>query len=320
MRLALLDVLRCPAFGGRLEPSGEVDGQIATGDVRCAGCGHVYPVEDGMPQMLHDGVRAIGPKRRKIAGWVELAKSEGWYTLEDEVDLALPYVNRDLGWDDETWRANEHSFSLLLQRFAQPGMRVLEVGAAKCWAAQHLIRLGCDYVGSDIVVDPVIGLGRGALYEQPVGPFERVQADVESLPFADGSFDLVFCVAALHRAIDLPRAVRELARVTRRGGVVAALNEGTRPLTASGDFADQAHEKALGINEHVHLLSAYLWSFVRARLVPVRVERAAGYEPFAGRTRVQRLMRLPGGRTALTVAYNLFLGYGGISIYARKIT
>ena len=33
----------------------------------------------------------------------------------------------------------------------KPGMRVLEVGAAKCWGAQHLIPLGCEYVGTDIL-------------------------------------------------------------------------------------------------------------------------------------------------------------------------
>jgi SAM-dependent methyltransferase len=164
----------------------------------------------------------------------------------------------------------------------------------------------------------VIGLGRGELYERKVGPFERVQADAESLPFADGSFDLVFCVAALHHALDLPLAVRELARVTRTGGVVAALNEGTRPLRASAEVPDQATEKAFGINEHVHLLPEYVWAFLRARLVPVRLERPAGYDAFAHRTRIQKVLRLPGGRTALTVAHNLLRGYGGVSIYARK--
>ena len=97
----------------------------------------------------------------------------------------LPYVNRDLGWDDRTWGANEHSFGLLLDRL-RPGMRVLEIGAAKCWGAQHVLPRGCEYVGTDILADPKIGLGRGTFYEERVGPFLRVQADGESLPFADG--------------------------------------------------------------------------------------------------------------------------------------
>ena len=63
-------------------------------------------------------------------------------------------------------------------------MRVLEVGAAKAWAAQHLVPLGVEYVATDILADPKIGLGRGAFYEARVGPFARVQADGEHLPFA----------------------------------------------------------------------------------------------------------------------------------------
>jgi len=198
-------------------------------------------------------------------------------------------------------------------------MRVLEVGAAKCWAAQHVIPRGAEYVGSDILADPVIGLGRGRFYEERVGPFDRVQADGEHLPFADGSFDLAFSVAALHHALDLDGMVRELARVTRRGGVVAALNEGTRPLRASGEVPDQEHEKSFGINEHVHSLLAYAWAFTRAGLAVTRVERADGYSAFAGRTKVERLLRLPGGRTALTAGLSLLSGYSGITLFARKV-
>ena len=96
-------------------------------------------------------------------------------------------------------------------------MRVLEVGAAKCWAGQHLLPLGVDYVATDILDDPKIGLGRGAFF----GDFPRVQADAEHLPFADGSFDLAYCVATLHHALDLPDGRRaragDPARRHRRG-------------------------------------------------------------------------------------------------------
>src|SRR5207244_13137202 len=120
------------------------------------------------------------------------------------------------------------------------------------------------------------GLGRGGFYERRVGSFGRVQADGEHLPFADDSFDLAYCVAALHHAGDLGAMVREMARVTRRGGVVAALNEGTRALGRRGDAAAQAQEKRFGINEHVHSLYAYLWAFLRAGLLVRRSEHAEG--------------------------------------------
>jgi ubiquinone/menaquinone biosynthesis C-methylase UbiE len=270
--------------------------------------------------MLDDRLPGIAEKRREIEGWVTLARNEGWYAADDETDAHLPFLCRDLGWDDRNWRANEHSFSLLLERHARPGLRVLEVGAAKCWGAQHLVARGCEYVGTDILVDPLIGLGRGAFYEQRVGPFQRVQADGEHLPFADATFDVTYCVATLHHALDLGRMVRELARVTRRGGAVVALNEGTRALRRSGDVPDQQPERAFGINEHVHTLYAYLWAFARARLLVRRVEQAEGYVDLRRRRIAGRLLRLPFvGRSASTFFSQTCHGYSGVSLFAQCV-
>src|SRR3989442_843701 len=187
MAMTLLDLLRCPVCGAPL-----VEREAG---LSCTRCATGYPVEAGIPRMLDDRLPGIAKKRREVEGWVAMARTQGWYEPDDRVDEHLPFLCRDLGWDDKTWRANEHSFSLLLERYARPGMRVLEIGAAKCWGAQHLVPRGCAYVGTDILADPSIGLGRGAFYERRVGPFARVQADGEHLPFASRSFDLVYCVA-----------------------------------------------------------------------------------------------------------------------------
>ena len=270
--------------------------------------------------MLDDRLPGIAAKRREIEGWAEMARSQGWYEPDDEVDEHLPYLCRDLGWEDRTWRANEHSFTVLLDRYVRAGMRVLEVGAAKCWGAQHLVPRGCEYVGTDILADLSIGLGRGAFYERRVGSFMRVQADGEHLPFASASFDLVYCVAVLHHALDLGAMVREMGRVVRRGGIVAALNEGTRALGRSGEDPEQAEEKTFGINEHVHSLPGYLWAFARAGLLVRRIEQAEGYEELAQRRIAGRLLRLPVvGRSAATVFAQSCHGYSGVSLYARKL-
>ena len=290
------------------------------GDVllRCGRCGREYPVEDAIPRMLDETAPGVAEKRREAEGWTQIAKDQGWYEPDDEVDRELPYLSR-LGWENETWRANEHSFGLLLGRL-RPGMRVLEVGAAKCWGAQWVIPRGCAYVGTDILADPKVGLGRGRFYEDRVGPFLRVQADGESLPFADASFDVTYCVATLHHALDLDAMVGELARVTKPGGWVLALNEGTRAVWRSGDAPDQEEEREYGINEHVHTLYAYLWAFARHGLVPRRIEQADGYEELAERRIGGRLLRLPGvGRSAATWFTQSCYGYQGASFVTRKI-
>ena len=307
----LLELLRCPVCRGSVEDDGAT--------LRCRGCGAVFPVEDGMPRMLDDRLPGIEAKRREIEGWPAMARVQGWYEPDDDVDAHLPYLNRDLAWDDKNWRATEHSFTLLLDRYVRPGMRVLEVGAAKAWASQHLVPLGCEYVATDILADPVIGLGRGSFYEARVGAFGRVQADGEHLPFASDVFDVTYCIAALHHALDLTAMVREMSRVTRKGGWVCALNEGTRALGAASDVPDQQEEKGFGINEHVHTLYAYLWAFSRSGLVVRRVEQAEGYEELARRRVAGGLLRLPGvGRSAATFFSQTCHGYSGVSIYARR--
>jgi ubiquinone/menaquinone biosynthesis C-methylase UbiE len=289
-----------------------LDGDALT----CPGCGGAFEIEDGVPLMLDDRLPGMVEKRREIDAWPAKAKEEGWYGEDDATDLLLPAVP----WDDPTWSANEHSFNLLLRRYVKPGQRVLEVGAARCWGALHMVPRGVDYVATDILADPVIGLGRGEFYERHVGPFERVQADGENLPFADCSFDLVYCVASLHHALDARKMLKEMARVTRRGGIVAALNEGTRAPGASEHNPQQSSEKAFGINEHVHTMWAYVGAFFAAGVAITRLEQAEGYDVIRQRRKLRHVMRVPlVGRTVATLATQNLSEYSGITIFGRKL-
>ena len=293
-----------------------VDRGALSDGLACASCGREYESVDGIPRLLDPTAPGLDAKLRELAAWPALAREQGWYEADNRVDSALPFLNRDLGWDDRAWMATEHGFQLLLDRYVRPGDRVLEIGAAKSWASQHLLPRGCEYVACDLVVDPLIGLGRGSFFESRVGPYLRLQADAERLPFTGGAFDVAFCVATLHHALDLGAMVAELGRVTRRGGVVAGLNEGTRAPYRSGANPEQEHEKELGINEHVHTMWAYLWAFVRAGLWPVRLEYAQGQDELAQRNIAGKLLyagRLPSTLWALN-AY----AYSGLSLYAVK--
>ena len=260
--------------------------------------------------MLDDRLPGIAEKRGEIAGWVEMAKAQGWYEPDDELDAQLPYLCRDLGWDDKTWRANEHSFSCCSTATSEPGMRVLEVGAAKGWAAQHLVPRGVEYVATDILADPNIGIGRGAFFESRVGPFARVQADGEHLPFADGSFDLIYCVAALHHALDLSRMVGEMARVTQaRRRWSAALNEGTRAVARErgergpgrGEGARDQRARALAVRVPVGLLAGRPRVRAgRARRGRRRPARAGGSAASCGASRSSAARLRRGSRRPVT--------------------
>ena len=55
--------------------------------------------------------------------------------------------------------------------------------------------------------------------------------DAESLPFPDNSFDIVYSWGVLHHSPDTPRAVREVHRVLRPGGVAKVMIYHSRSLT-----------------------------------------------------------------------------------------
>jgi ubiquinone/menaquinone biosynthesis C-methylase UbiE len=61
---------------------------------------------------------------------------------------------------------------------------------------------------------------------------ELVQANLESLPFADGSFDLVLCSQVIEHVLDAPAAVAELARVLRSGGTLVISTDNERNVVS----------------------------------------------------------------------------------------
>jgi SAM-dependent methyltransferase len=303
----LLEILRCPFCRAELDESGD--------RLACRGCGRTFERgDDRIPLMLHRELPGAPAKLREAEGWLEKARAEGWYDPDDRVDSVLPFVNRELGWNDPNWLANGHSFQVLLDRYIKDlrGFRVLEVGAAKAWAARFWLERDCEFVATDILTDPNIGLARGAFY----GDFGRVQADGENLPFEDGTFDVTYCVATLHHALDLPKMVAEMARVSRRGGIVAGLNEGTRGVGRSADNPEQAGEKALGINEHVHTVWAYFTAFARAGVTVRRMERSDGYPPVPFGYFLSRVPKI--GMTLGTLAHLSAGRYAGVSVYGRR--
>jgi len=104
-----------------------------------------------------------------------------------------------------------------LERFVQPGQRVLDAGAGPGRFALELVRLGADVVALDISPGQLEQLrARLPQVETHVG-------DVTDLSrFPDDSFDVTVCFGGpLSYVVDRGEdALAELVRVTRRGGHV----------------------------------------------------------------------------------------------------
>ena len=111
---------------------------------------------------------------------------------------------------------------------AEPFGDALEIGAGTGYFSLNLLQLGLigSATATDISPGMLATLSRSAA---ELGLEVRTaRTDAESLPFADGSFDLVFGHAILHHIPDLERAFGEFERVLRPGGTLAFCGEPSR--------------------------------------------------------------------------------------------
>jgi SAM-dependent methyltransferase len=100
----------------------------------------------------------------------------------------------------------------------EPGQRVLDVGCGPGALTAVLVeRLGTDQVAGVDPSEPFVAAVRDRL----PGVDVRL-APAEDLPFADASYDAALAQLVVHFMADPVAGLREMARVTRSGGVLAA--------------------------------------------------------------------------------------------------
>lgn len=125
------------------------------------------------------------------------------------------------------WQSDEHVAAVtavtvdFIRRYSQPGDPVLDAG---CGMGDLLLQLpDLDGQGVDFSPEYVsICKERGLAV---------TQAELESLPFEDGTFALVVAADVLEHVLDLNAVVREMLRVLRPDGVLVVRSPDSEDLT-----------------------------------------------------------------------------------------
>ena len=94
----------------------------------------------------------------------------------------------------------------------------------------RILNVGCGTGGFNLVAEEAgaraVGVDADAeaiaicALKQDKGGSAFVRAAAERLPFADGSFDVVYCFSSIEHVESVEESVAEMVRVTRRGGLI----------------------------------------------------------------------------------------------------
>lgn len=168
---------------------------------------------------------------------------------DDPLDAAAERYYRS-----SEWQAVQESLS------AMPKGKVLDIGAGRGGASYGLAKDGWSVTALEPDPSAIIGAGAiRALAAESQLDIKVVEEWGERLPFADASFELVFCRQVLHHAADIGRFCREVSRVLKHGGRFMAIRE--HVISRYGDletFRDNHPLHQLYGGENAFFLREYL--------------------------------------------------------------
>jgi ubiquinone/menaquinone biosynthesis C-methylase UbiE len=114
--------------------------------------------------------------------------------------------------------------SVALNALVDHSKKVLEVGCNTGFTAVNLSLLtGCEVIGVDVNELSLAAAKEYALKQGKDDKVHFMKADTLALPFADNSFDLVWCSNVTSFISDKKKAIMEYLRVLKTGGTLVAI-------------------------------------------------------------------------------------------------
>lgn len=191
-----------------------------------------YPVEDGIHRCLPPARAAHFERFLREYTSVRMAEGRASDDPAYFQRLPEPTPGGPIEWQ---WNIRRHTWRTVRSRVlraAPPQLTIVDVGAGVGWLSNRLSEAGHELHAVDLSVDGDDGLGAARHF---VHPFERYQAEMDDLPFADATADVVVFNAALHYSTDYRRTLGEALRVLGPGGRIVVLETPLYRTSAAGD-------------------------------------------------------------------------------------
>lgn len=232
-------------------------GNAVGAQLQCAGCGRTFFEKDGIVYLLAQQMENGEAKEKQKQGWRERLNRNLEAMRQNY--LGLPYNEDDSPAPTFYQEAARHLRLAMDYLVPLEGKRGLDLGAQMGWAGWRLSQRGAEMVISDLDDSPNSGLGAARVYLDEGARLDRVCADAENLPFADGQFDFVFSCACLHHLTDPAKALLHIARVLKPGGIYVAAWEQYRAFWQTRkqalaayqiDSENVTHEQVFSMREY----------------------------------------------------------------------
>ena len=262
--LSTLQCLNCLKSEWDLDIASSNEREIRDGCLRCHSCHTTYIINEGILNMLRELPEEVAHEK-------EHAESFGYLKTEDgeshpinrqtiqrfrHLFLALPQGNGSSifkpGGSFDNQAGNAERFFKTIEMLDLTGKeKVLELGASFGWGSWRFAQHGCEVVALDV---SNYLMASDLYFAEDGSYFERVMADMNNLPFANDSFDLIFSHSVIHHCKDLGKLFSEFHRVLRPKGRIVALHEcafGIFENKSGAALQDAIHE---GFNENAYTL------------------------------------------------------------------
>jgi SAM-dependent methyltransferase/uncharacterized protein YbaR (Trm112 family) len=256
----LLDLVRCPACGSRLQLdclaeerrplareadaarcAGGTEAQerdIREGFLRCSGCPLVYPVIAGVPRLIRNAFEEYEPFFRQhraalggLDGMDEVLRRLGSVdagAFDRRSNESFGRQWQEYQYDDRTWfkddlalRQGEFLVSMDLPAGGLRGRLLLDAGCGNGKLTAAVAGFGAEVVGMDLSRSVERAAANAERSAGPDAPFVHfVQGNILEPPFAPGTFDHIHTSGVLHHTPDTWRAFDSFLSLGRPGAHV----------------------------------------------------------------------------------------------------